>query len=205
MPEQGPPESRSPYDTALSELDCEVFTEFYFDFLGKTANEKIEFLKGLTLMRQGQRRAFIHSVMAARNLADHFESRPGIDLTHFADAAYTLQVGRRAMEHRRTVVCRDPADTAAVLRGGDPRRVFSRWREEGERPDLSPGVDLSAYRIVQEGLTNALKHAKGAHAEVVVRYIDSSVELEIADDGPGSPSGDGKGHGLVGMRERVAL
>jgi signal transduction histidine kinase len=78
-------------------------------------------------------------------------------------------------------------------------------RIEGDRPDLSPGVDLSAYRIVQEGLTNALKHAKGAHAEVVVRYIDSSVELEIADDGPGVPNGDGKGHGLVGMRERVAL
>jgi signal transduction histidine kinase len=78
-------------------------------------------------------------------------------------------------------------------------------RVEGDRPDLSPGVDLSAYRIVQEGLTNALKHAKGAHAEVVVRYIDSSVELEIADDGPGVPGGDGNGHGLVGMRERVAL
>jgi signal transduction histidine kinase len=78
-------------------------------------------------------------------------------------------------------------------------------RVEGERPDISPGVDLSAYRIVQEGLTNALKHAKGAHAEVVVRYIDSSVELEIADNGPGVPNGDGMGHGLVGMRERVAL
>ncbi|HEV7640095.1 MAG TPA: sensor histidine kinase [Gaiellaceae bacterium] len=78
-------------------------------------------------------------------------------------------------------------------------------RVEGDRPDISPGVDLSAYRIVQEGLTNALKHAKGAHAEVVVRYIDSSVELEIADDGPGTPTGDGQGHGLVGMRERVAL
>jgi signal transduction histidine kinase len=78
-------------------------------------------------------------------------------------------------------------------------------RVEGDRPEISPGVDLSAYRIVQEGLTNALKHAKGAHAEVVVRYIDSSVELEIADDGPGGTSGDGMGHGLVGMRERVAL
>jgi len=78
-------------------------------------------------------------------------------------------------------------------------------RVEGDRPNISPGVDLSAYRIVQEGLTNALKHAKGAHAEVVVRYIDSSVELEIADDGMGGPIGDGMGHGLVGMRERVAL
>jgi len=78
-------------------------------------------------------------------------------------------------------------------------------RVEGDRPELSPGVDLSAYRIVQEGLTNALKHAKGAHAEVLVRYIDSAVQLEIADDGPGIPRGDGMGHGLVGMRERVAL
>ena len=50
-------------------------------------------------------------------------------------------------------------------------------RVEGEVPELSPGVDLSAYRIVQEGLTNALKHAKGARAEVVVRYVDSCVEL----------------------------
>ena len=58
---------------------------------------------------------------------------------------------------------------------------------EGERPELSPGVDLSAYRIVQEGLTNALKHAKGAHADVVIRYIDGLVQLEITDDGVGSP------------------
>jgi signal transduction histidine kinase len=78
-------------------------------------------------------------------------------------------------------------------------------RVEGIRPELSPGVDLSAYRIVQEGLTNALKHGKGAHAEVLIRYVDSRVQLEIADDGPGRPATDGLGHGLVGMRERVAL
>jgi signal transduction histidine kinase len=76
---------------------------------------------------------------------------------------------------------------------------------EGERPDLSPGVDLSAYRIVQEGLTNALKHAKGAHADVVIRYIDGLVQLEITDDGVGTPNGMPGGHGLVGMRERVAV
>jgi signal transduction histidine kinase len=78
-------------------------------------------------------------------------------------------------------------------------------RVEGERPDLPPGVDLSAYRIVQEGLTNALKHAKGAHAEVVVRYVDGKVSLEIADDGVDSVNGNTDGHGLVGMRERVAV
>jgi signal transduction histidine kinase len=77
---------------------------------------------------------------------------------------------------------------------------------EGERAALPPGVDLSAYRIVQEGLTNALKHARGAHADVTVRYGAERLELEIADDGPGSANGDAmEGHGLVGMRERVAL
>jgi signal transduction histidine kinase len=79
-------------------------------------------------------------------------------------------------------------------------------RVEGERPELPAGIDLSAYRIVQEGLTNTLKHAPGAHAEVVVRYGENGVEVEVADDGVGSRNGSrGDGHGLVGMRERVAL
>jgi signal transduction histidine kinase len=80
-------------------------------------------------------------------------------------------------------------------------------RVEGERPELPIGIDLSAYRIVQEGLTNTLKHAPGSHAEVVVRYGENAVEVEVADDGVGAVNGsraDG-GHGLVGMRERVAL
>ena len=78
---------------------------------------------------------------------------------------------------------------------------------EGARRPLPPGVDLSAYRIVQEALTNALRHAGGASARVVVRYEPDALELEIADDGPGPP-GDPEasgGHGLIGMRERVQL
>jgi signal transduction histidine kinase len=76
---------------------------------------------------------------------------------------------------------------------------------EGEPIALPPGIDLSAYRIVQEALTNALKHAGGARAEVTVRYETSAVELEIRDDGNGAGDGGGTGHGLIGMRERVAL
>jgi two-component sensor histidine kinase len=77
---------------------------------------------------------------------------------------------------------------------------------EGEPRALPPGVDLSAYRIVQEALTNALKHAGPARARVTVRYAPDELELEIADDGAGSTSRtDGGGHGLVGMRERVAV
>ena len=81
-----------------------------------------------------------------------------------------------------------------------------RLRVEGERVSLAPGVDLSAYRIVQEALTNTLKHAGRASAEIVVRYGSAAVELEIVDDGAGrSAFGNGSGHGMVGMRERVAL
>jgi signal transduction histidine kinase len=78
---------------------------------------------------------------------------------------------------------------------------------EGERRDLPAGIELSAYRIVQEALTNALKHAGDAHAQVSIRYGADSLELEIADDGSGGAARAvaGGGHGLVGMRERVAL
>jgi len=75
---------------------------------------------------------------------------------------------------------------------------------EGEPVTLPPGVDLSAYRIVQEALTNALRHAGPAHAWVAVRYGGDDVEIEVANDGR-SDGESGGGHGLVGMRERVAL
>jgi signal transduction histidine kinase len=76
---------------------------------------------------------------------------------------------------------------------------------EGEPRELPPGVDLSAYRIVQEALTNALKHSGPARARVTLRYSTDELELEIADDGPGTGDGSGSGHGLVGMRERVSV
>ena len=77
-------------------------------------------------------------------------------------------------------------------------------RIEGEPVPLGPGVDISAYRIVQEALTNTLKHAGPARASVVVRYRPRALELEVIDDGRGCAQ-NGGGHGLVGMRERVAL
>jgi signal transduction histidine kinase len=76
---------------------------------------------------------------------------------------------------------------------------------EGEPTSLPPGIAVSAYRIVQEALTNVLKHAGPASARVVVRYARHELDLEIADDGKGAREADGAGHGLVGMRERVAL
>jgi signal transduction histidine kinase len=76
---------------------------------------------------------------------------------------------------------------------------------EGEPVKLPAGVDLSAYRIVQEALTNALQHAGPAHAWVAVRYVGDDVEIEVANDGRSMSEDDGAGHGLVGMRERAAL
>ena len=77
---------------------------------------------------------------------------------------------------------------------------------EGQPHVLPPGVDLTAYRIVQEALTNAHRHAGPARAHVFLRYGIEVLDVEVTDDGRmASNRGDGGGHGLVGMRERVAL
>jgi signal transduction histidine kinase len=76
---------------------------------------------------------------------------------------------------------------------------------DGEPFALPPTLDLSAYRIVQEGLTNALKHAQASHADVVVRYGSDQLEIDVRDDGRGRAASDGLGHGLVGVRERVKI
>jgi signal transduction histidine kinase len=75
----------------------------------------------------------------------------------------------------------------------------------GDKVTLPPGLDLSAYRIVQEALTNTLKHAHAGRAEVRVTYGCDDVEIVVSDDGRGPSSGDGNGHGLVGIGERVRL
>jgi signal transduction histidine kinase len=76
---------------------------------------------------------------------------------------------------------------------------------DGRRKPLPAAVDLSAYRIVQEALTNSLKHSAANHISIRVRYGDD-LQLEVRDDGVGSaPAGDGTGSGIVGMRERVTL
>ena len=78
-------------------------------------------------------------------------------------------------------------------------------RLEGKRHVLPPGLDLTAFRIVQEALTNALRHARPARAQVTIRYGRDALDLEITNDGRRARTGEATGHGLVGMRERVAL
>jgi signal transduction histidine kinase len=88
-----------------------------------------------------------------------------------------------------------------VVRAGLPVRVHV----DGEPFSVPRAIDLSAYRIVQEGLTNALKHAHATHADVTVRYRPDELTLEVADDGIGPATTNGHGHGLVGIRERVNI
>jgi signal transduction histidine kinase len=78
---------------------------------------------------------------------------------------------------------------------------------EGERRELPAGLDLAAYRVIQEALTNAFKHGGGAPAEVSVHYGEEDLVLTIGDRGRGSAPArvEGSGHGLVGMRERVRV
>jgi signal transduction histidine kinase len=129
------------------------------------------------------------------------------------------QIGRGALTEMRRLVGMlrtDSADRLALQPTlADLPTLMSQVREtglpvdfrvNGERRDLPVGIELSAYRIVQEALTNALKHAGQAHAAVHVRYGPDCLELEITDDGAGAraevPDG---GHGLAGIRERVSL
>jgi signal transduction histidine kinase len=76
---------------------------------------------------------------------------------------------------------------------------------DGQPFPLPRGIDLSAYRIVQEGLTNVLKHARASDADVIVRYRPDELGIEVRDNGQGHATGDGLGHGLVGVRERVKI
>ena len=88
-----------------------------------------------------------------------------------------------------------------IGRAGLPVRLHV----DGRSFPLPRAIDLSAYRIVQEGLTNALKHARATRADVTVCYEPDGVQIEVRDDGEGGSTTDGLGHGLVGVRERVKI
>ncbi len=130
------------------------------------------------------------------------------------------ETGRRALAEMRRMVGIMRTDVDASDRAPQPGlenldHLMGEIREsglpvalevEGAPVELPVGVDLSAYRIVQEALTNALKHAGPAHAWVTVRYAPAGVEILVEDDGAGPSAILGlPGHGLIGMRERVAV
>lgn len=129
------------------------------------------------------------------------------------------QAGREAIEELRLMLgmLRSPGGTGAEPHAAGLDRLDAlvaqveeagpavRVRVEGETRPLPSGLDLSAYRVIQEALTNALKHAGAARIDVTVSYSAADVTVEVTDDGPGGGPGDSGGHGLIGMRERVAM
>lgn len=129
------------------------------------------------------------------------------------------EVGREAIDelHRLLRVLRRSDETHEDLVGlGDLEPLLEQVRRAGTRVDLrvegttrrlAPGLDLTAYRVLQEALTNVLKHAPTGRVDVTITYRDRSLDLSVVDDGgdgpdPAGPSG---GHGLIGMRERVLV
>jgi signal transduction histidine kinase len=80
-------------------------------------------------------------------------------------------------------------------------------RIEGSSRSLPPGLDVTAFRVIQEGLTNTLKHVPGAFAEVLIRYCEEDVLIQVEDDGGGGqpPAVSGEGRGLRGMWERISI
>jgi len=142
-----------------------------------------------------------------------------------AGAAAALEVvertGRNALDELRRLLGVLRADdgasgTAPQPTAGDVAELVASWRAagldvelrtEGEVPPLPAGLGLTVYRVVQEALTNAVKHAGPARVEVVLRYGDE-VEIDVVDDGRGAAGASGLpsgGQGLIGMRERVEL
>ena len=138
-----------------------------------------------------------------------------------SDALASIEsIGRTAQDELRVVLglLRDEAAEAASLapapRLTDLKELAETVRDSGNPVDLSvcgmdralsPSLELSLYRVVQEALTNVVKHAPGARARVDLAVSGTEVSLEIVNEpgAPGVPGGHGPGHGIVGMRERV--
>jgi signal transduction histidine kinase len=156
----------------------------------------------IVVQAQGARRVFDRDPGRAREALDSIEETARKAL---ADMRSSLGVLRR--EGDRGALEPQPGidDLDALLEQARGGGLSVELAVEGEPVLLPQGIDLSAYRIVQEALTNVIRHAGAARALVTVRYGERELQLEVADDGTGPPVGgaDGSGLGIVGMRERA--
>jgi signal transduction histidine kinase len=156
----------------------------------------------MVLQARGGRRMLDDEPAATREALDTIERSGEQALTEMRRLLEILREGDDALALAPQPSLRRLDDLVAHLTAtGLPVEVTV----EGEPRELPPGIDVSAYRIVQEALTNALKHAGPARAHVMLRFSDEDLELEIVDDGPGTGNGGGSGHGLTGIRERVSV
>jgi signal transduction histidine kinase len=157
-------------------------------------------------------------VMIVQAGAERLHETPG---TPAYEALSSIESsGRQAMTEMGRLVAMLRTDSESETLGPQPGLaqlddLLVRFREtgltvdlsiEGDAHPLAPGLDVSAYRIVQEALTNTLRHARSQRAQVVLRWSSSTLEIEVSDDGVGpAPNVESAGHGLLGIRERVAL
>ncbi|MCA1656946.1 MAG: histidine kinase [Actinobacteria bacterium] len=161
-----------------------------------------------------------HSVSVIVVQAEAAEEVLHADAARAAAPLRTIQgAGREALTEMRRmlgVLRADGGDTTFGPRPGVERvpelvgrvqdaGVQVELRVEGAPARLAPGVDLAIYRVVQEALTNVLRHSGAAHAGVLLRYGVGSVEVEVTDDGRGGDASGHAGRGIIGMRERVRL
>jgi signal transduction histidine kinase len=125
--------------------------------------------------------------------------------------AQIAETGRDALAQMRRLLGvlragEEGADLPGLVRRLAGAGLPVEFEIEGPARELPADVQLSIHRVAQEALTNVLRHAVSPRrVEVVLRYLDSEVELAVRDDGRAIAAGDGQGHGLAGMRERVAL
>jgi signal transduction histidine kinase len=161
-----------------------------------------------------------HSVSVMTVQAGAAEEMLKVDPARAVEPVRAVQeTGRQALvEMKRLVgVLREGDDEIGLAPQpgiGDVERLVEQMREAGldvqlevqgtPRP-MPIGVDLSAYRVIQEGLTNSLKHGGGAPAAVTLRFEDDTLAVEVTDRGRAARRTNGGGHGLVGMRERVGI
>jgi signal transduction histidine kinase len=161
-----------------------------------------------------------HSVSVMVVQAGAAEEVLRVDAARAAEPLRAVQeTGRQALTEMSRLVglLREDGDELGLAPQpglGDLETLVAQVREaglpvelqiEGAPRTVPLGVDLSAYRVVQEALTNAIKHAGDARATVVLRYRPQTLEVEVVDDGRGGVDGVGGGHGLIGMRERIAV
>ncbi len=161
-----------------------------------------------------------HSLSVVITLADAAAVVSRIDPARGVEAmTEASEVGRQALTDMRVMLgvlrTDEPAAALAPQPGiGDLGALVERFRATGLPVDLAiegtafplgAAAELTAYRIVQEALTNTLRHAAARHASVLISYAEPQVRVRVTDDGRGSARGPRRGHGIDGMRERAAL
>jgi signal transduction histidine kinase len=156
----------------------------------------------LLVVEAGAIRESLPADSPARPVADSMAATGRQALAEMRDMLGVLRTADGAAERAPQPAV---ADIGALVEQTRSAGVDTELVVEGEKRELPVGVELAAYRIVQESLTNVVKHAGPAHARIEIRYEPDALELRVIDDGRGAAQSSDGGHGIVGMRERVAV